>query len=79
MERFSRFPRMWRAMFKRVCVFIIPSHFNHRALISSLPALSPQVAGWAQSAGLAFLRGGHGTASRSASGSAVKAKVTCKK
>lgn len=83
MERSSRLPRMWPAMFKRVCVFIIPSHFNHRVLISSssspLPALSPQVAGWARAAGLAFLRGGHGPVSWSALGSVVKAKAVCKK
>lgn len=65
-ECFSRFPRMWRAMFKRECIFIIPSHFSHKVIISSssssLPALSPMSGGWAQSGGHGGLPRGTGTA-----------------
>lgn len=49
MEHFSRFPRMWRAMFKRECVYLLfqATSITGRRLPSPLPppALSPTLQG----------------------------------
>lgn len=73
MERFSRLPRMWRATFRRECIFIIPSHFNHEVIISSssssLPAQpsAPGPGGGPSLEATAFPGGWARPASRSAS------------